>query len=430
MEHINKAPDADASKLVKTGLTVITIIFVLLGGWISFAPLAIYSVATGKVSADFNKKRVQHMEGGIIKTIFVKDGDFVKKDQLLIKLDDKQIKAELETLKSKYENLIVLEARLLAQKNDLKKMIIKEKIENKEIIKEQKFLFFATLESIQKNKQIIDEQISQLKNQIEGINFTLKSKEFMQASIKEEIKELEVLYAKKLINKVELRKLQRENAQLTGDITSSKQEKIKLRNRIQELKAKRILIDKDFKKETLEKLTSTSSKISEIKLKIDALQDKLNKTNIYSPADGYVVGIADYRQDSIIKASSDILEIVPKDNNLLVVGQVKSTDIDKIKVGLDANIIFSAFNTKKSHSIKAKIVYVSADSFIDEESNELFYEVKAKLNDKGMEQIKLYNFNLISGMPAEMMINTGSRTVLSYLVKPLVDRFNRSFNEE
>lgn len=430
MEHINKAPDADASKLVKTGLTVITIIFVLLGGWISFAPLAIYSVATGKVSADFNKKRVQHMEGGIIKTIFVKDGDFVKKDQLLIKLDDTQIKAELETLKSKYENLIVLEARLLAQKNDLKKMIIKEKIENKEIIKEQKFLFFATLESIQKNKQIIDEQISQLKNQIEGINFTLKSKEFMQASIKEEIKELEVLYAKKLINKVELRKLQRENAQLTGDITSSKQEKIKLRNRIQELKAKRILIDKDFKKETLEKLTSTSSKISEIKLKIDALQDKLNKTNIYSPADGYVVGIADYRQDSIIKASSDILEIVPKDNNLLVVGQVKSTDIDKIKVGLDANIIFSAFNTKKSHSIKAKIVYVSADSFIDEESNELFYEVKAKLNDKGMEQIKLYNFNLISGMPAEMMINTGSRTVLSYLVKPLVDRFNRSFNEE
>ena len=430
MEHINKAPDEDASKLVKTGLSVITIVFILLGGWISFAPLAIYSVATGKVSADFNKKRVQHMEGGIIKTIFVKDGDFVKKDQLLIKLDDKQIKAELETSKSKYENLVVLEARLLAQKNDLKEMIIKENIENKDIIKEQKYLFNVTLESIQKNKLIIDKQILQSQNQIEGLISNLESKKFMHSSIKEEIDELETLYNKGLINKIDLRKLQREYSQLTGEITSTKNEIIKLKNQIKELKQKRILVDKDFKKETLEKLTSTSSKISEIKLKIDALQDKLNKTNIYSPSDGYVVGIADYRQDSIIKASSDILEIVPKDNNLLVVGQVKSTDIDKIKVGLDANIIFSAFNTKKSHSIKAKIVYVSADSFIDEETKELFYEVKAQLNNEGMEQIRLYNFNLISGMPAEMMINTGTRTVLSYLLKPLVDRFNRSFNEE
>jgi epimerase transport system membrane fusion protein len=224
--------------------------------------------------------------------------------------------------------------------------------------------------------------------------------------------------------------MQREETLLTSEIINLEKEKIRYIEKISELETKKILIDEDFKKETLEELTSISSKISDLKLKISALEDTLNKTTIYAPSDGYIVGLANYTQDSIIKAGTDILEIVPNDSSLIIVGQIQSTDIDKINIGLQTNIIFSAYNTQKSHSIEGEVIYVSADSFTDPNTNESFYEIKAQLSEKGIEQIKLYNFNLVAGMPAEMMIKTGERTALSYLVKPLFDRFNRSFNEE
>ena len=430
MKEVNKAPDENASKIVRFGFTLILIVFIFLGGWMSYAPLAIHSVAMGKVSADYNKKRIQHLESGIIKKIYVKDGDLVEKGQILIQLDDTQIKAKIESLKFQYESMLALQSRLFAQKNNKKELVLNEEVKNKNIIKEQKYLFKTITESIKENKKVISKQISQLKNQIAGLNSTLKSKKYMQVSITEEIRELEKLYAKRLINKINLRKLQREESSLLGEIINIKEEKTRLKEKINELKTKNVLIEKDYKKDTLKELTTISPKISEVRLKIDALEDTLNKTTIYSPADGHIVGLTNYTQDSIIKAGSDILEVVPNDSNLIILAQIKSTDIDKIRTGLTASIKFSAYNTQKSHSIDGEITYVSADSFIDSNTNESFYEVKAKLSKKGIEQIKSYNFNLVAGMPAEMMIKTGERTVLSYMLKPLLDRFNRSFNEE
>ncbi|MDY0051931.1 MAG: biotin/lipoyl-binding protein, partial [Aliarcobacter sp.] len=241
---MNKAPNDNTSELIKVGYRVIIIVFILLGCWVSYAPLAIYSAAIGKVSADFNKKRIQHLEGGIIRTIFVKDGDLVKKGQILIKLDDTQTKSELEILESQYQSYIALEARLIAQKNNKKEIILKEEIKNQKIFDEEKYLFKVTIESIEKNKQIIQNQISQLKKQIKGLNFTLKNKNFMLNSIKEEINELEILYKKELINKINLRKFKRDESQLESDIINTEQEIIKLKDKINELKNKNILIDK------------------------------------------------------------------------------------------------------------------------------------------------------------------------------------------
>ncbi len=427
---MNKAPNADASKIIRSGFIVIIIVFILLGGWITFAPLAINVTAAGKVSSDFNKKRIQSLESGIIKTIHVKDGDFVKKGQLLIELDDTQLRAELDSQLTQYENLLALKSRLLAQKNEKDFINFNLKIQDKKIINEQKSLFLSTINSIKNNEDIISRQISQLKNQIEALNYTLKSKQFIKKSINEEIKELEKLYAKKLINKIDLRKFIREDSQLNAEILNTKKERIKLNEKINELKTKKLLITTDFKKETLEELTSVSSKISTIELKIDSLKDKLNKTKIYSPSSGNIVGISNYIQDSIIKAGVDILEIVPTNVDLIVEGQISSTDIDKVKPGLNAQIIFSAYNTQKSYGVHAVVYYVSADTLYDEAANEYFYEIKLKLDEVGQEQIKNYNFNLVTGMPAEIMIKTGHRTVLSYLLKPLFDRFNRSLNEE
>ncbi len=426
---INKAPNDDTSKIIKFGLIVIFIVFIILGVWITFAPLAIYSVATGTISADYNKKRVQHLEGGTIKKIFVNDGDFVKKNQILIKLDDVKIKSKLKTLKVQYENLLAMQERLISQKDKLKIIHFNKEIKDQKIKQEQLKLFYTTLEALEKNKQIISKQILQLKSQLETLDFTLKSKNYIKNSLKEEIQELKILYEKKLINKIELRKFKRELKQLESEIINIIKEQFKVKEQIKELKTKNILVDKNFEKETLENLTQTSTKISDIKSQIEVFENSLENNIILAPTEGYIIGISKYSQDSIIKPSSDILEIVPKKSNLIIVGKVKSTDIDKMKIGLKTNIIFSAYNTQMSYTIEGDIIYVSADSFIDKFNNS-YYEVKVNLDSKALEQVKSYNFNLVAGMPVEMMIRTGNRTILSYLLKPLLDRFARSFNEE
>jgi len=425
-----KAPNDDSSKIAKFGFSVVIVVFIIFGGWATFAPLAINVTALGKVSAGLNKKKIQSIESGTIKTIYVNDGDYVKKGQLLIELDDTQSKSELDTQLFQYQTLLALKSRLLAQQNGKRTIIFDEGVKNKKLIAEQTDLFNSTIESLKKNKQILNKQVSQLKKRIEAINFKLKSNTYIKSSIDEEIEELEKLYAKKLINKVDLRKFKREASQLSAEIINNEKEKTELKEKINELSTKIVLLLNDFKKDTLEELTSVTSKINTVKLKIDSLRNKLNKTKIYAPSNGYIVGVSDYTQDSIIKAGADIMEIVPKDADLIVEGAIKSTDIDKVKIGLEANVVFSAYNTQKSHKIHAIVTYISADTLYDKQNQEFYYEIKLKLSKEGKKEIKKYNFNLVTGMPAEIMVKTGYRTVLSYMLKPLLDRFNRSLNEE
>ena len=223
--------------------------------------------------------------------------------------------------------MLVLQSRLLAQKNNANKLDINYKITNTNLIKDQEYLFNAIKESIKKNKKIILKQISQITKQIKGFDFTLRSKNYLQKSINEEIQELQRLYSKRLINKIELRSLQREESSLNAEITNLNEEKRRFKDKISELKDKILLIDKDFQKETLEELTLLTPKISKLKSEIDTLKDKLIKTTIFSPSDGYIVGLTDYSQDSIIKANSDILEIIPNNSDLIILGRIKSTDI-------------------------------------------------------------------------------------------------------
>jgi len=164
--------------------------------------------------------------------------------------------------------------------------------------------------------------------------------------------------------------------------------------------------------------------------KIIANQDTLDRTNIVAPIDGTVVGLSLHTVGGIINPSNPVLEIIPHNTKLLVIAQVQTTDIDKVKNGLLADIMFSAFNLKQVHVIQGEVIHVSADSFIDEVSGMPYYEAKIEVNKKGIETLKENNFVLVSGMPAQVMINLGDRTALSYLVKPFTEMLGRGFNEE
>ena len=425
-----KMPSYDDSGVIGFGLGVIFLVFVLMGGWMAFAPLASSSVAMGKVSADAEKKTIQHLEGGKVTAIYVKDGDKVKKGQILLKLRDVQIKAQLDILNTQYQDAIALLARLKAQRDGKESIDFPVDLVDENAIKDQQNIFLTTLKTIRDEKIITQNRIVQLQNQIEGLNSLISSKQKRLKSLLEEKLEQEDLFSQRLVDKQRIRELKREISSIEGDLANTRSEIAKLNEQISETKTQQLLREKEFKKDTLQKYVEAKSLVSDLKSKIIANQDVLERTKIVSPIDGTVVGFSLYTVGGIINPGSTILEIVPNNSKLLVIAQVQTTDIDKVKVGLVADIMFSAFNLKQVHVIQGKVIHVSADSFIDEVTGMPYYEAKIEVTKEGLKVLDENNFTLVSGMPAQVMIKLGDRTALSYLVKPFTNMLVRSFNEE
>jgi len=328
--NLQELPPHEPKHIIKFGLTLLIIVFIGIGGWMATAPLATYIVTGGQVKLDSKKKVVQHLEGGIVKKIYVKEGDRVKKGQLLLELDDLQIKSRLE----------------------------------------------------------------QLQKQIESLKVQINTNKTRLKSIVDEKKEWQKLFEKRLVDKQKIRDLQREEDRLKGDIKRAQTE------------------------------------IQRVKEQIIAEKDKLKRTKILSPADGIIFNMDISTVGGVVTPAKPIMEIIPEDARMIVEAKALIQDIDKLKIGLPANIRFSAFDMKHTDEVEGKVVYVSPDTFIDKANGVPYYKVKIEVTKHGKQQLKDYHFNLVAGMPAEVMIKTGDRTMLSYLVKPLLDMVSRGFNEE
>jgi len=423
-------PSSNDKNIIVFGLSVIFIVFGIVGIWMAFAPLAASSVAVGKVSADLDKKTIQHLEGGKVTAIYVKDGDRVKKGQSLIKLRDVQVKAQLNILNAQYQEAIAVLARLKAQRDDKDKISFPSELNDKNAIKDQKNIFESSKKTIEDEKIINQNRIYQTKRQIEGFNALIKSKTNRLSSLTEEIDEWSTLYEKRLVDKQRIRELKREKNNIEGDLANTHAEISRLKEQVSEIETQQLLRDKEFKNEILQKFVETKSLVSDLRSKIIANEDVLERTDITAPIDGTVVGMTLHTVGGVVPAGQPILEIVPEDSELIVVAQIQTIDVDQVKVGLLADIRFSAFNLQQAHVIEGKVIHVSADSFMDEATGVPYYKVKVAVTPEGKERLKEYDFVLQSGMPAEVMIKIGERTALSYLVKPFKDMLNRSFNEE
>lgn len=423
-------PSYDDSKVITFGFAVLFIVFIIFGGWMAFAPLASSAVAVGKVSADLNKKTIQHLEGGKVDAIYVKDGDTVKEGDLLLKLSDVQVKAQLDILKSQYQDKIAMLARLQAQRDNLGDINFPKELIDEKARKDQKNIFEATNKKIAEEKVLTQNKVLQAKNQMTGLKSLIDSKQNRVASNSDEIKEWEELFKQKLVDKQRIRELGRENNLLEGEISNAKSDIERLKEQINEFETQQLLREKEFMNNTLDKYVETKNAVSDLESKIRANEDTLERTNITAPIGGVVVGMSMHTIGGVIAPGKPILDIVSQDSNLYVMARVQVTDIDKVQPGLSADIRFSAFNLKNTHVIEGKVIYVSADSFTDEASKTQYYEAKIEVTPQGIEQLKEYGFVLVSGMPAEVMIKIGERTTLSYFVKPFRDMLSRGFNEE
>ena len=415
---------------IREGLMVIAFMFLFFGVWMANAPLASSVVAMGKVSAGVQKKIVQHLEGGIVDAIHVSNGDRVKKGDMLLKLRDVQIKSQLSIYSSQYQEALTLFARLQAEKEHKQSVVFAQEIQNSHAMQDQKNIFYSTKKSMQEEREINLSRIYQLKKQIDGLESLIESKTRRVASLQEEKQEWQSLYEQKLVDKQRIRELKREINSIEGDISNSHSQIAKLHEQVSELKNHQLLREEEFMEETLKKYVETKQKVSDLRSKIVALEDRLQRTAIKAPVDGTVVGLEVHTVGAVIQPGKVILEIVPKSAKLIVEAQIETKDVDKVKVGLLSDVMLAAFDMRDIDTLEGSVIYVSADSFSDPATHMPFYKVKVVLTEASEKKLLDKGYVLIPGMPATVMITIGDRTMLEYLLKPIEEMLLRSFNEE
>jgi epimerase transport system membrane fusion protein len=426
---IQDIPPENPYKPILFGLFWLFLIFGILAGWAAYAPLSTSITANGEVSADINKKVVQSLEGGVIKKIYVDNGDKVKKHQLLIKLDDEEIKAKLHSLNEKYQNLLAKFARLKAQKLNRSKIDFPSDLKEEKKLEQIK-VFNLMKRNLQSKIEIKQEKIKQLQEQIKGYKELIKSLKSQLSILRRDFNTKNRLYKQKLINKDKVNDLALKIQNTQGEINQKRAQILSAKKQIQAIKKEIVVEKKSFQQNVLKDYLDTKSRLADIKADIITYKTKLERTEIKAPIDGIVFGLDTHTVGAVIEPRKTILEIVPLGTKLLLDVKIDTPNISKIKNGMTATVIFPSFDNKKIDKLEGKVIYISADAIKDPREKKTYYKVKIELTPESMDKIKEFNYKLIPGMPVSAMINTGEKTLLEYLIKPLKELLLKSFNEE
>lgn len=416
----------------KIGLYIFFLIFGLFGFWSAFAPLDGAAFAPGTVTVKSYNKVVQHLEGGIVAEILVQDGDIVEAGQPLLELDDTQARTSLEIINSQYVALRMREARLISERDgasevDYPTALAMSTANAAQEMGAQNQLFEARRDSNKGRMQILEQRVNQLQNQVRGMEALQTTKESLARSFSEELEDTQKLLDQGFSEKTRLREAERSFASFSGEAAELTANIAATRVQIGETELQILQLKSDFHSEVVSELSEVQTSLKDASERRTALQDVLSRTTITAPDAGVVNGMQVHTVGGVISAGSPIAEIVPGNDELVIQASVSPVDIDRVSEGQEARIRFSTFGSR-APTFFGTLISLSADALADESTGASFYLARIELNADSREE--LGNLVLLPGMPAEVFINTGSRTFLQYLLKPLSNTVARSFNED
>lgn len=414
------------------GFMIILVVFVLLGGWSALAPIDSAALAAGTVKVEHNRKTVQHLEGGIVSALNVSDGDKVNKGDVLLVIDQTQAKADLGITYGQLVVMQAMQARLIAERDNLDAIAFNFENPNDpriaKIMQSEIELFQARKQSLNSEVGVLEQRTSQLQNQVKGLKALIDSKGRLLSSYAEEINDNKALLAEGFVSKQRLRDVQRSRDSLQGEVAEHRTNISSVEVQLTETQLKILQVQQNFRTDVVNRLTEAQSKVFDLEERIAAISDKVKRTEVLAPSSGMVLGLNIHTVGGVLSPGTPILDIVPEGEALIVEAEVSVTDIDRISLDMAADIRFSAFKSGTTPVIDGKVVNISADSLVNEATGASFYLAQVVVTPEGME--KLGELQLLPGMPAEVLINTGSRTLLEYLLQPATDAFARSMIED
>ncbi|PNA92534.1 MULTISPECIES: HlyD family type I secretion periplasmic adaptor subunit [unclassified Pseudomonas] len=417
----------------RLGLTIVFVTFGIFGTWAAFAPLSNAVHGSGVVTVQNYRKTVQHLEGGIVKELHARDGDLVKKGDPLIVLDESQLSAEYESTRNQLIVARYKEARLRAERDGLDaipavEMEGTDSPRAGEALNGELQVFTARHNSLQGEISVNRERIEQMKQQIVGLNEMIRTKRGLEKSYSGEIKQLRELLAEGFVDNQRLLEQERRLDMLKTEVADHESTISKTKLQIGETELQIVQLKKKFDSDVANELSDVQAKVFDLQEKEAALRDRLSRVVIRAPESGMVLDMKVHTIGGVVSAATPLLDIVPEASELVVEAKVDPKDIDRLKLGKTADIRFSAFSAATTPVIEGNLVRISADRLTDEHSGDPYYLVRVKVSEDGMK--KLGNRKLQPGMPAEVLINAGERTMLEYLLKPASNMFAQSLIED
>jgi len=406
----------------------------ILGTGSYLAPIDSAASASGFVTVKSHSKTVQHLDGGIVKELIAKDGDIVSEGDILLTLDGSEIKAQLEILRGQQITFAAQVARLTAERDRLGLVNYPKEVQNLsdarvvEAQQSENQIFNARKNAHEGEVSVLNQRISQLNSRIQGLQGQKTSKQELKASYTEEAKDLRELLAEGFADKQRLRDLERSLSASTGEIASLSSEIASSEMQIGETRLQILQIQKQFQEEVANKLSEVQAQLYDINQRLTATVDKVNRIQIKAPSAGRVMGLSIHNVGGVITPGRPILDIVPQGEELIIDARVSPMDIDRVHVGLVAEVRFSAFKQALTPKMMGKLTILSADKLTDERTGAPYYSAKIELTPDSY--VKLGNMELLPGMPADVLINTGERTVFEYLMQPITNAFARAFIED
>lgn len=442
----NQAVSLNASKLPNNGefnsqidppkrfgFIMLFVVFFFFGGWAALAPIDGAAVAAGTVNVRSYSKFVQHLEGGIIEQIFVDDGEEVVKGQPILALDSTQSKAQLDIADSQYIALTAREIRLIAERENSESLIFPDNFSARGETAEEEMLaqtqvFEARRAMIAGRISVLQQRIEQLKSQTLGMDALRLSKEQLSASFSEELNDVSELLNQGFSEKTRLRELERNIASFNGEAAELSANIAVAQMSIGETELEILQTRTEFLNDVVSELDQVQTSKVDVSERITALTDIVSRTTIRAPESGIVNGLRVHTIGGVISPGMEILEIVPQQDDLIVEAMVSPNDIDRVAISQDATIRFSSFGGSTVPTIFGKVINLSANRMINESTGLPHYLARVEVTPEGMAD--LGDLILLPGMPAEVFISTGSRTMLEYLFKPFSNALARSFRED
>ena len=425
----------DWKRPAMVGYLVIILTFGVLGGWSAFARLDSAVVASGVVTLESSRKTIQHFEGGIIAKILVQEGQHVEQGQLLFLLDNTLPQANVDAVGSQLYTYLAQESRLIAERDGAKQVTYPDELTNniirpviKNAINDQNKQFNERRASLDGQVAILESRIKQFETQIEGITVEKAATTQQLGFINTELIDLRGLLEKNLVQKTRVLAMEREKARLEGVIGHAVADVAKTENDIGEAHLQIEQLHKKFSEDVNAQIVDVRAKIAELRQKSIVSQDVLHKLQIRAPRSGTIQSLHVATVGGVIRPGEALAELIPDDDGLVINAMVPPSDVDAIEAGMRAEIRFSAFHGSVLPIIMGKIESVSRDRMVDEQSKQSYFLARIVVDKSNVPT--LVKEHITAGMSAEVIVPTGERTVISYLVRPLRNRASSALREK
>ncbi|HEY0600450.1 HlyD family type I secretion periplasmic adaptor subunit [Brevundimonas sp.] len=430
--------DTPRRELIVGGV-IILLFFGLFLGWAAFAPLDAGAYAQGQVAVSGNRQAVQHREGGVVSALHVKEGDTVRRGQILLTLSSGELRATERGVAGQVFALLAQRARLVAERDGLRGIPVppefadlppEDAVLAQESLRIQQLQFGARRVGRSTETGVLSQRIAQLNEQIQGYERQIAANIEQQRLIQEELAGMRSLAEKGYAPLTRVRALERTAAQLDGELGSLRAQIARSREAVGETRLQMSGVSSEMNEDVADQLRQIDVQLNELRPRMNELRSQIARSEVRAPASGQVVGLTIFTQGGVIQPGQTLMEIVPNDASQIIVAQISPNDVDNLRTGQTTEVRFPGLRERNPPTIHGRVTRISADSFTVEETGASYFRAEIVVPAGELSKLGRSANTLRPGAPVEVIILLRKRTALSYLLEPLTNNLWRSGSEQ